>query len=154
MTDSSDPAPDRQALVAGYLRYVEALPGAAHPDEPRDEAAERTHAAVDGILRHGPPELAWELVVEILRRAPDERLDAVAAGPLEDVVLRFGPALVDRIEREAERDERFRWALGCIWIVVGDLPAEVVARLVRASGGEIEPLDVGPIARKFLDAAT
>lgn len=62
------------------------------------------------------------------------------AGPLEDVVIRHGVELIDRIEREAERGEHFRSALGGIWLSVDDLPRDVLERVVRASGGEIQPL--------------
>ena len=37
-------------------------------------------------------------------------------------------------------DERFRWALGRMWLDADDLPPDLLARVVRASGGEIKPL--------------
>ena len=64
-----------------------------------------------------------------------------------------GSELVDVIEQRAEGDERFRWALGEIWLAEGDLPPDALARIVRASGGRIKPL--GHVASgRDLDAAT
>jgi hypothetical protein len=105
------------------------------------------------IAFSGPAEAAWELVLEVLRRAPEERLDVYAAGPLEDLVRRWGVDLLEEIEKEASRNERFRWALGCIWLLVGDLPSTELERIVRASDGQIVPMNDHGIS-KLIDRAT
>lgn len=86
----------------------------------------------------------WGLVREPVQRAPDHVLEFVAAGPLEHLVPAHGSALVDRLEHEAARDERFKSALGGIWMRHGDLPPEVETRIVAASGGQIQPLPADP----------
>ena len=145
MSDTATPEIDREALVTGYLRFAEAL-GRGVPDDTAEmEAADDAYRAVAKFITHGPARLAWDLVVNILRRAPDDRLDVYAAGPLEDLVRCHGVELVNLIEHEAARDERFRWALGCVWLTVGELPAVTMERIVRASDGEIKPLDPGAI---------
>jgi len=106
------------------------------PHDP-DQAA---YDALEEAVSHAPPAVAWELVLTLLRSGPDEELGNFAAGPLEDVVRTRAPALIDLIEAEAERDPRFRWALGCIWLYRGDMPDDILARVVRASGGAIKPM--------------
>jgi hypothetical protein len=138
LTLDSEIGPLDVATVAeGYARYARALKSGAakgladdDPDVVADDVFRR-------VLHDGPAAAAWELVLEVLRRAPDEELGFFAAGPLEDVVRRFGVELVGRIEAEARRDARFRWALGRIWLSRGVLPDTVLDRVVAASGGEI-----------------
>ncbi|HEX3232783.1 MAG TPA: hypothetical protein VHR41_01210, partial [Gemmatimonadales bacterium] len=50
-----------------------------------------------------------------------------------------GTEVVDLVEAEAARDDRFKWALGKIWIVAKGLPPDVVERIVIASGTAIRP---------------
>jgi hypothetical protein len=124
------PSYDRETLITAYLRHI----------------AERTDDdfwAWDAVteLSNAPnAEDAWALVVSLVRRAPDEQLGRIGAGPLEDVVNAHGAALVEWIEGECARDSRFKEALGRIWLTSGALPATVEARIVAASGGRIEPM--------------
>jgi hypothetical protein len=50
-----------------------------------------------------------------------------------------GTEVVDLVEAEAARDDRFTWGLGKIWIVAKGLPPDVVERIVIASGNAIRP---------------
>ncbi len=141
MSQRSADSVDREALLAGYVAFSDALSRGVPDDTPGMDAAERAHGAVDGIIRDGPADLAWALVAELLRRAPDDdRLGAYAVGPLEDLVRLRGPEIVEHVEAEARRDRRFRLALGGIWLAHGDMPPSVLERVVRASGGRIKPL--------------
>lgn len=92
---------------------------------------------VGDIVRGEDAERAWELVVALVRTAPDDRLGYVGAGPVEDLVVWHGRALVDWIVGEARRDARFRSALASIWLVADGIPADVLARLQEAAGGRI-----------------
>ena len=132
---------ERARIAMGYIEYTEVLSRHGADDSPIPEELESAYSSVRDLVRDGPSNVAWELVLEVLRRAPDEDLDKFAAGPLEDLVRKWGGELVDLIEDEASRDERFRAALGYIWLLVGDVPANVLARFVQASGGRIQPLD-------------
>jgi hypothetical protein len=52
---------------------------------------------------------------------------------------RRGTEVVDLVEAEAARDDRFKWALGKIWLVAKGLPPDVLERFVIASGNAIRP---------------
>jgi hypothetical protein len=136
--DSMDAA-ERGATVQGYIRHNEWL-GRAGPEEDAPPLDENAYFAFREAIWDGPAGVAWELVTALLRAVPDERLETYAAGPLEDLVRLRAPELIDEIEREAQRDARFRWALGCIWMSHGEMPDDILDRVVRASGGEIKPL--------------
>jgi hypothetical protein len=99
---------------------------------------------VQAIVHEDPPSEAWGLILEMVRRAPEELVADVAAGPLEDLVTRAGSTLIDDIETACRREPRVRMALGGIWIRWGALPDAVTARLIRASGDRINPLARDP----------
>lgn len=123
---------DRDAVIAGYIRHAVA--------GPNDNTDFWACDALNRSIIVAQAEEAWDLVVSLLRRAPDEILGNIAAGPLEDLVRQHGVVLVDWIEGEARRDSRFRFALGGIWLRRGQLPAAIEARIVAASGGRISLL--------------
>ena len=76
------------------------------------------------------PGAALTVVEEILRRdESNEIISNVAAGPLEDLLVRHGEQLISRIEVLAKGDERFRKMLGAVW--KNDIPDHVWKR-VRA----------------------
>jgi hypothetical protein len=83
---------------------------------------------------------AWTLVLALVSAAEDHALGYVAAGPVEDFVRRFGTQVIADIETAARRDPKFRAALGMIWLSHGDLPAETLQRVVKASNDQIRPL--------------
>ena len=78
----------------------------------------------------------------LVEAAEGRAFSVVAAGPLEDFVKRFGTEAIEQIETRAAEDPKFRAALGCIWLRADSLPANVLERVVRASGGRIKPLDM------------
>ena len=119
---------DRDTLITAYLRHI-----AENTDD--DFWA---WEAVGEMSRAPNAEDAWDLVVALVRRAPEDQLGRVGAGPLEDMVDTHGSALVEWIEGESRRDPRFKEALSRIWLTRGTVPAPVEARIVAASGGRIE----------------
>jgi hypothetical protein len=132
-------AAERATLITTYLR---------HAAEQRDDDA-WAFDAVNKVANSDEVEASWDLVVELVQRSPDEQLGYVAAGPLEDMVRRHGPAVIEWLEGEAQRDPRFQWALGCIWLQAGELPPGIEQRVVTASGGEITVLP-GPSLERLL----
>jgi hypothetical protein len=138
MTDSRIGPLDIDTVVRGCLRYTARLR--------EDDKLDRNHpdAIADDALRtaifSAPALTVWELVRALLRQAPDDDLSFHAAGPLEDLVSQRGAELIGEIEAEARDDARFRWALGCVWLSHGELPASVLERVIQASGGQIEPM--------------
>jgi len=78
LTDSDGHPVDCEQVIGGYIRHAEA--------GPTDEAVFWAWDAVTRFIEHAPADEAWDLVVELLRRAPDAILGNIAAGPLEDLV--------------------------------------------------------------------
>lgn len=58
---------------------------------------------VDEMIRGGDLDRAWEITLLLLRKAPDDALGYIAAGPLEDVVDGYGHRGLDRVEQAANR---------------------------------------------------
>jgi hypothetical protein len=61
------------------------------------------------------PDVAWPLLLEIVRRAPDDALDLIAAGPLEDYIAQHGHRVIATVEAEAAVNPRLRRALAGMW---------------------------------------
>jgi hypothetical protein len=127
MSSNASSSYDRETLITAYLRHT----GQKTVDD------EWAWNAVEHIVRGHSAEAAWDLVVGLVRRAPDAQLGQVAAGPLEDMINVHGPGLVEWIEGESRRDPRFKEALGRVWLSRGTMPLAVEARIVAASGGRI-----------------
>jgi hypothetical protein len=92
---------------------------------------------VGEVVRGDDSVTAWDLVRRIVELAPDDRLETVGAGPLEELVSLRGAALVGEIERLARDDARFRRALSAVWLAPGELPPEVERRIVAAGEGVV-----------------
>ena len=76
-------------------------------------------------LREDDPDRMIDLILEILKIESNAvLLSLLAAGPLEDVI---STGTIDRIEREARADARFRDLLGGVWYYRA--PDELKARL-------------------------
>lgn len=76
-------------------------------------------------LREDDPDRMIDLILEILKiEANPVLLSLLAAGPLEDVI---SAGTIDRIEREARGNERFRDLLGGVWYYRA--PEELKTRL-------------------------
>jgi hypothetical protein len=70
---------------------------------------------LDNICRSNP-ELCLELILEILRTDRSDRVLAnLAAGPLEDLLVRHGPKVINRVESHAKTDRQFKHLLGGVW---------------------------------------
>lgn len=62
------------------------------------------------------PDLAIDLVLEILKFNPEERLlDILAAGPLEQVLANHGSKIIGRVEFLSESNARFACLLAGVW---------------------------------------
>jgi len=59
----------------------------------------------------------WSLILRLVEKSPcnDTILQAIAAGPLESFLGRFDGEVIDMVEREATRDEKFRRVLTGVW---------------------------------------
>jgi len=74
--------------------------------------------AVDDLVRRDAG-LGLSVILNILERieaAPaSTSFEALAAGPLEDLLVHHGPAIIDRVEAQARSDARFNLLLGGVW---------------------------------------
>jgi hypothetical protein len=150
---------EREELVAAYLRHaarvVHAPESVELASEPANEAAdEASYWAVEERVRTAPPAEALALALDLVRAADEAVLGFVAAGPLEEIVAIHGTGIVASLEAAARREPRVRHALGCIWLSHGQLPAPVIARIVTASGGAIQPLSGARTATRAHRRAT
>lgn len=95
---------DRERIIREFIEYGEA------EDPDWGWASDRMYSILDGA-----PEIAWEIIVELVDRAPsDGSLSFFAAGPLEDLLSKDGPDFIDRVEGRAAMNERFRRAVGML----------------------------------------
>jgi hypothetical protein len=68
------------------------------------------------LIHDDPPE-AWLLILELVHKAPDEKvLGSVAAGELEEFILAHAANFIDQIEEEARSSSRFKAALGYVYV--------------------------------------
>lgn len=62
------------------------------------------------------PDFAWAAILEIINRNPSKRvISMLAAGPLEDLIDKNGDKVIDRIEKEAKKNEILRNMLKIIY---------------------------------------
>ena len=58
----------------------------------------------------------FDFILSVLEKDPPDAVVAVlAAGPLEELISCSGGDYIDRIEREAARNSKFRHLLGGVW---------------------------------------
>jgi uncharacterized protein DUF6869 len=80
------------------------------------------------------PRKAWGLILDLLAEIPEDTVDLLGAGPLEDFVRRYAATFITEIEAEAAHNPRFRSALLEIWLPRGELPKDIEARVAGAAG--------------------
>lgn len=62
------------------------------------------------------PNATFDFILAVLCTRPEPNILAVlAAGPLEDVLAKNGPAIIARVEEESRRSPEFRHLLGGVW---------------------------------------
>jgi hypothetical protein len=107
---------ERTRLVQGYIdhhakRFVWGPDNVLREQDVNFWAWEQ----MDQVVRDDP-DTAWGLILEVLRATDDEfTLSCLAAGALEDLVRLHGPKVVDKIEREASANAKFKELLCGVW---------------------------------------
>lgn len=81
------------------------------------------------------PELCWRLIEAVVARDSDEQvLAALAAGPMEDLLARHGPAFIERVESRAAQNPLFRHLLAGVWR--NEIAQDIWDRVVAARGAD------------------
>ncbi len=117
---ANSPASDgdlREAIIEGFLAQSAQWAGANH-----------WSWDVLTTLLTDAPRLGWPILREIVSRAPDNVLEYLGAGPLEDLLSVRGFDAIAVVEAEALRSPKFRRALSSVYDV--RMPAEVRNRWV------------------------
>lgn len=111
--DSSEPLrdapPEANNLADAWIALQRA------PKHER-EALFWAYQTLDALIDRDP-ESAWQVIDLIWRRAQDDDriLADLAAGPVEDLLGRHGPAFIERIYLTARQEPVFRKLLGAVW---------------------------------------
>jgi hypothetical protein len=88
------------------------------------------HEALNELI-DSDPEQAWLIIQEIAKHDFDDESKAMfAAGPLEEILAKNGPRIIDRIEAKAKTDPKFNDLLGGLW--KNTMSDEVWARVEAA----------------------
>lgn len=86
-------------------------------------------------LCESTPEDAWEVIVALAGAANTEPLlEAIGAGPLQDLMTQHGEEYIAQVEREAGENARFRRAMAGAWLDSDDTP--VWAKFYEIAGVE------------------
>jgi len=87
-------------------------------DESRHRRKEDDGIIALADLAFHAPERLWAVALEILELLNDDEellIASIGAGPLEDLLKRYGDDFVDRIIERARQNRRFRVAASCVW---------------------------------------
>ncbi|MDR2880421.1 MAG: hypothetical protein LBV29_00765 [Azoarcus sp.] len=106
-----------QEIVDAWLAYYQDIEDSGDISGKTDVTSPYLWAIdrLDDIGRF-QPELCWLLILEISDRADsDLQRASLAAGPLEDLLSRYGDYFIDRIEEVVKRNGRFRELLTGVW---------------------------------------
>ena len=101
-----------------------------------ERSAERTALtpAVDNAwkLCANDPDGAWAFILEILRRDQSNAvLEALGAGPIEDLLAKHAGAVIDRLEAEAAANPIFAGLLAGVW--QNEMPDAIWQRVQAAA---------------------
>ena len=119
-------------IISGYLAHAKTTTRDGTDAENFDANEELDDLVTD------EPERAWPLICEVIRRISPQDEDIlayVAAGPLEDLLVRHPYAFIDRIESLARNDAHFRRAVSGVW-GWNSIPSEIRTRLDTLLGDE------------------
>lgn len=94
--------------------YLKVAPDAGQPPEPK---ADRMQArdCVDEIVSAAPAAAVTFLLDGIEQCRSDKHVALLAAGPLETLLSRHGPSVIDALERTARKSPKVRYLLSATW---------------------------------------
>ena len=130
----------RDLVRAGHAFHTETT-----DQKIRQETSWATDCAFD--IEQDHPSLLFDLVLASIDACETlEDAAYIAAGPVENMVVKHGPRLIGRIEALASVSPKFRYVLSGIWSQSGSVDPEVWERIGRvvAQGGRMSDDGRGP----------
>lgn len=123
-------------LIADWLSYHRELERQGSLTDDRDVGSQYFES-IDGLddMVRTDPESGWQAIQVIFSRCENDFQRAcLAAGLLEDLLVKHGPEFVDRIELAARNDDGFRELLTGVWrSTIEDAVWQRIERLQRES---------------------
>ena len=115
-------------LVDDWIQYHASD---SSPNDRQNTAWDRVHTLV-----HDEPEIAWPLILKLVRLSPNDWvLASVAAGPLEDLLTKQDELFLDRVEAEAANNPRFCRCLTGVWGLSKSMQARLAIHLASVTNG-------------------
>jgi uncharacterized protein DUF6869 len=97
-------------LADSWIRYWHAPRNSGE----RKNLPSPTEKEWDLVEEH--PEEAWRFVLAVLNKDRSKQiLEVLSAGPLEDLLVKHGGTIIDRVEEEARANPMFAKLLGGVW---------------------------------------
>ena len=113
-----------QNLVEAWLRFTRSK----RDSEVRDELLWAYEEFAR--LSEEEPDACLSLICAVLEEdATMPVIGALAAGPMEDLLVNFGPGVIDNVEAIAEENGSFRAMLGGVW--ESDIEPQVWERITQ-----------------------
>lgn len=107
---------DDQELVKRNIAFYELT--TSNPEYRKSAEYDEAYNFVmdlDDLVR-SDPDRAWSLILGLIDQAPTQLILAiVAAGPLEDLLVLHGTAVIERVEIQARQTPKFRKCLRAVW---------------------------------------
>ncbi len=101
---------NEERLIDGWIRLQH-----SHTERKPTDDLLWAHAVLDEVCDRNPTE-CLRIILRILERDPSDVIAGnLAAGPLEDLLSRHGPLIIDAVESEARSRPRFRELLSGLW---------------------------------------
>ena len=101
----------RQRLIQAWIEHHKAQRASGKVPDATFWAWEKLDTICDR-----DPNLCFSLILEILAVDKSEAvIENLSAGPLEDLLVRHGRTVIERIETEAKVNPDFRLLLGGVW---------------------------------------
>ncbi len=125
---------DKARLAEIWLEQHRARHG-PNSDAERAEELWWAWKCLNGLTENAP-DAALDIILFALQRVRDDReVGALAAGPMEDLIVQNGEAVIKRIEQVAWENREFRGLLFGVWSQGTD-KTDVWQRVLRAREGK------------------
>lgn len=102
----------------------------------RAPEADATFSAFQAFheLARNEPQRALDAIVWTMESTQNEFvLENLAAGPLEVLLSKHGPTVIEQVEAQAKLSDKFKWLLDGVWLE--SIPTAIALRVERAVKG-------------------